>query len=451
MSGRRLLVISYHFGSGGAIGGLRWLGFTKYLRRLGWTAAVLTAAEHEGDARDTGATVERCPRFWTSLDVLRSARRLMIGRAPRSAAPSAGTAASHHTSPLHQLGRELAAWLAFPDEGRGWIVRAALRARAMIRRFRPDVVVSSGPPHSAHVVAGLALAGRSARWVIDLRDPWAGPFPAIWQSHRLLGSRTYGTLSRRLEAAAVGAADAVLTTTPQLAAVLRAQYPGARVVCVPNGVDHTSLPAPPSDPYPGLAIAYAGTLYAGRDIGAVAGGLRRFLERHPEAARAGSKLRVAGNAESQHAKAFVEAVTAAGMGQAVEMMGTLPREEALRLLARSRVALVLAQQQELQIPAKLYETLAMGVPTLVVAPEGSATAVEGRRLGAFVHDSDDVEGVAALFERLWRDGLEPRPGPTGITYEALAPRMDALLRSDLTTALQAAPHSSGGEVKGAKR
>lgn len=142
---RRLLVISYHFGTEGAVGGLRWFGFTKYLERLGWTSAVLTAAEQ------TGTTVERCPRLWTTLDGLRSVRSLFNGHAPGGGGGSAHTASPNHTGALHQLGRELMACLAFPDEGRGWIVRATLRARALIRRFRPEVVVSSGPPHCAHV------------------------------------------------------------------------------------------------------------------------------------------------------------------------------------------------------------------------------------------------------------------------------------------------------------
>ncbi|MGH7607963.1 MAG: glycosyltransferase [Gemmatimonadales bacterium] len=429
---RRLLVITYHFGAEGAVGGLRWLGYTKYLARLGWTSAVLTGAETGEDERAPAVLVERCPRVWTCVDGVRFVRRLVRGRG-RGGFPPADSApppSRDNAGILHQLGREVAAWLEYPDYGRGWIIRAALRARALIRRFRPEVVVSSGPPHSAHVVAGLALAGTPVRWLIDLRDPWAGPLPPIWRSHRILGSHTCRALTTRLERLAVRVAAGIVTTTPQLAEVLAAQYPGAPVVCVPSGVDADLLPPAARDPYPGLAVAYAGTLYAGRDIGAVVRGLQLFFQRHPEAAQAGSKLRVAGEAESHHALAFSDAVAATGMRHAVEMLGRVPRAEALQVLSRSRLAVVLAQQQELQIPAKLYEPLAMGVPTLVVAPEGSATAVAGRRLGAIVHDQDDVEGIAGLLSRLWSEGAEQQPRcAAAITYDALAPQLDTLLRN----------------------
>ena len=307
------------------------------------------------------------------------------------------------------------------------MLRAAARTRWVMRRFRPHVVVSSGPPHSAHLVAALATIGSAVPWWIDLRDPWAGPLDKIWESDRMLGSRWFRVVAPRLERLAFRAAKGIITNTRQLGDALAARYPDVPVACVPNGVDAERLPPPARDRYPGLGIAYAGWLYTGRDLGPVVQALRLFLEHHPEAAQAGAKLRVAGQAEAGHARAFYRAVAAAGLEQYVEVLGPLPRAEALNVVSRSRLAVVLAQQQELQIPAKLYESVAMGIPTLVVAPADSAAAVEGERVGAVVRDGADVEGIACVLERLWRDGSRERSCPVAITYEAMAPLIDQLL------------------------
>src|SRR5436190_870532 len=423
MSAHRLLVITYHSGSNGAVGGLRWTGVTKYLVRLGWEVRVITAAPPEH------ASVDSCPRFWTILDACRLLRRLAVRR-PLASFPD-GSWSAPGTELQGWLGKvrsEVAAFLAFPDESRGWVFRAALRARSVIRRFQPHVVVSSGPPHSAHLVAGLATIGSAAHWLIDLRDPWAGPIAKVWQSHRRLGTRVFRTLTPRLERLAFRAADGVITNTPQLAEVLAAKYPNVPVVCVPNGVDPDGVPSPARHRYPGLGIAYTGRLYAGRDLGPVMRALGIFLEHHPEAARAGSKLRIAGDADSGHAQVFNDAVAAAGVEQYVEVLGLLSRADALDVVSQSRVAVVLAQDQELQIPAKLYESVAMGVPTLVVAPAASAAGVEGNRLGALVRESGDVEGIAGVLEQLWRDDSRQRSScPVPITYEATAPVVDKLL------------------------
>jgi glycosyltransferase involved in cell wall biosynthesis len=425
----RLLVITYHFGADGPVGGLRWLGLTKYLARLGWTASIVTAARPVDNDAPIGAQVERCPRLWTFLDGCQLLRRLVFRRSLGSF-PIASRVSPRSAPPglLRQLYREVAAFLAFPDEGRGWILHAAVRVRSVIRRFQPQVVVSSGPPHSAHLVAGLATIGSAARWWIDLRDPWAGHLPTIWQSDWKLGSRMFRTVSPRLERLAFRAAHGVITSTHQLAEALATRYPDVRIVCVPNGVDPERLPPPARHPYAGLGIAYTGTLYGGRDFGPVVRALRIFFERHPEAAQAGSKLRVAGAAGVGHARAFDHAVAAAGIEQYVEVLGPLPRARALDVLSRSRLAVVLAQEQDVQIPAKLYESVAMGIPTLVVAPADSAAGVEGIRVGAAVRDSDDVEGIVGLLVQLWRDGAGRRsPCPVPITYEAIAPLVDRAL------------------------
>lgn len=435
--GRRLLVITYYFPPDGTVGGLRWAGITKYLARLGWTVSVLTAAPPAGNSTRVGAHVESCPRLWTFIDLCRLLHRL--GRRWLRPFSNTSPVARQVEAPggLRGLYNEVVAFLTLPDESRGWVLRAALRARALMGRFEPQVVVSSGPSHSAHLVAALATIGSDARWFIDLRDPWAGPFTKAWesQSHPTLRTGMFHALVPRLERLALRAADGVITNTRQFAETLASKYPDVPVVCVPNGVDPECLPPPPPDPYPGLSIAYAGMLYGGRDFGPVVRALRIFLDRHPEAAAAGSKLRIAGEAGDGNARAFDDAVAAAGIERYVEVLGQLPRAEALGVVARSRLAVVLAQDQDLQIPAKLYESVALGVPTLVVAGAESAAGVEGNRVGAMVRDPGDVEGIACVLEELWRaDPLRRSKCPEPITYEAIARRVAELLARSLALA-----------------
>src|SRR6266516_2920338 len=121
------------------------------------------------------------------------------------------------------------------------------------------------------------------------------------------------------------------------------------------------------------------------------------------------------------------------MAPHVEVLGTLSRPEAMNVLSRSHLAVVLAQEQELQIPAKLYESVAMGIPTLVVAPATSAAAV--------ACDPADVEGMAGLFEDLWRDGARAWPPcRVPISYDGIAIQVDRLLLNGH------APASAGARV-----
>lgn len=431
LDARRLLVVSYHFRSDDTVGGLRWAGVTKYLARLGWHVAVLTASPPFPSDDADGVHVERCARFWTFDDCYRQLVKAnqRVHRLPT--APS-NPAKSARPSLWRQLRRELAALLALPDDSRGWTLRAAVHARSLLRRFRPEVVVSSGPPHGAHLVAGLALLGSRARWFIDLRDPWAGPIPPWCESYLLYATRIGRIVIPGLERLAFRAADGVIVNTPQLAQTLAAKYPDVAVACVPNGVDLERLPLPTRDPFSGLAIACVGTLYGHRDLGPVLQALRLFLRRHPEAVQGEVKLRVAGRVESPHARALENQVASLGLSEHVEVLGHLPRTQALDLMSRSHLSVVLAQDQALSIPAKLYEPVALGIPTLVVAEEGSAAAVEGQRLGVSVREPKDAAGIARLLERLWgRETRTPFLCPVPVAYEAIAPLVDQLLTANL--------------------
>jgi hypothetical protein len=128
-----------------------------------------------------------------------------------------------------------------------------------------------------------------------------------------------------------------------------------------------------------------------------------------------------------------EDIAAAGLGSQVTIHGVLPRAQALELLSRSHLALVLAQGQPMCVPAKLYESVGLGVPTVVIAEEESAAAREARRIGAMTFDGGDVDGLRSLMEDMLAGRIPTRIETRApISYEELAVQMDSLLRGSGT-------------------
>lgn len=431
---RRLLVISYHFPPDGAVGGLRWAGLTKYLAALGWKTWVLTAAASVSGRPPEGVAIEFCPRGPTVSDLYQRYRRLL----PGGRRPS-GTGVERESELPKPASRDLASalraecagllWLL--DEGRGWTLRAAVRARDLIARVQPHVVVSTSPPHPIHLAAWFATRRRHIRWFADFRDPWTGPVSRAWRSHPLAPSRTGRAAVAQLERLVVDAATGIVATTREMAAALAERYPGVAVSWVPNGVDRDLLPPRSGEPFAGLAIAHVGTLYGGRDLGPALRAFRLFVDRHPNALHDGSRLRIAGHAEPELADSLHHEVAALDLGRHVDVLGVLPRDEALNLLARSRLVLVLAQDQDLQIPTKLYESVAMELPTLVVAASGSAARREAQELGATVVDPSDVAAMVRVFERIWSNQERSADRPqVPIDYRDLAASVSSLLAGE---------------------
>jgi len=423
---RRLLVVSYHYPPDGAVGGLRWAGFSKYLVRQGWEVHLLTGAADADGLRD-GVQVNACPRFITLNDVYnglaRRARRVL--RRARDSEPRGGGSDGVPAPTAPSLRRRLASLLGFPDQSRGWMLRAARHARGLIRRTCPDVVVTSGPPHTAHVVGAWACAATGLPLVADFRDPW---FTDRYDS------ATARALARFLERRVLTTAREAIANTPELADVIRARSPALRVTWVRNGVDLELLPQAAAQREPGLTIVHAGTLYIRRDLGPVLRALRLLLDRHPEIGPDRARLRVAGHLDEGRGSDLHAQVQGTGLQAFVKHVGVVSRAEALRLAAGSSASVVLAQGQKAMIPAKLYELVGMRVPTIVITEADSASAEEARRVGAYVIAPDDVVALADLFEGLWQ-GRAPAAcsASDAFDYGALARRMSQLLTRVATT------------------
>jgi glycosyltransferase involved in cell wall biosynthesis len=317
----------------------------------------------------------------------------------------------------------------FPDNGRGWVSRAALRARALLKEREFDVVVTSGPPHSAHFAGLFATYGRSEPLWIDMRDPWAAapagqvPKDQLFRAERFLLSRLEKLVFRR--------ARKVIANTLEFATSLRAAEPLLDVVYFPNGIDLEQLP--PRDPgkVRRCSMACVGTLYAGRNLSSVLRAMRAVLTDRPEDAAA-LRLSIAGPIESAHREQLLEEIATSGLGALVDIHGVIPRTRALDLLNRSHLALVLAQDQPMQVPAKLYECVGLGVATLVVTEERSAAAREARRIGAIVLADGDVDGLRSFLNEMLDGRLPTKIEPTAsISYQDLAVQMDRLLREAL--------------------
>jgi hypothetical protein len=79
------------------------------------------------------------------------------------------------------------------------------------------------------------------------------------------------------------------------------------------------------------------------------------------------------------------------------------------------------------VPSKLYESVVMGIPTLVIAGPDSASAREGQRVGAFVAAPDEVDRIALILEQIWTGAPVTDASRAACDYRALAPTVGSLL------------------------
>jgi glycosyltransferase involved in cell wall biosynthesis len=372
---KRVLMIAYHFPPlAGSSGIQRTLRFAQQLPELGWEPIVLTAdpRAYERTSDDlldevpAGLVVERA----FALD---TARQLAVG------------------------GRYMG-WLARPDRWMTWRFGGVAAGLSLIRRHAPDVLWSTYPIATAHVI-GRSLARRTRLpWIADFRDPMAQDGypadPATWRSFR------------QIETDAVADARFSTFTTPGAGREYQRRYPASadRIRVLENGFDEESF-----------ADLTAGSAREPLTLGAVTllhSGIVYPSERDPtqffmaiaQMADAGDvqpgelvvRFRAAGHDELLRSLAQQH-----GIESYIELLPPIAYRAALQEMLRADALLVLqAANCNEQIPAKLYEYLRAGRPIVTLTDPAGDTAGVVRAAGLdAIARLDDVADIVALLRR----------------------------------------------------
>lgn len=427
----RVLLVSVHYPPDPAVGSVRARRVATALAEAGHQIEVLTvrgpgmAHAAAGEAR-----IHRVRRLPNARELALWARAL-FRRASGNRVGTGGSTGWIVRDDVPGWKRFLVAMALLPDAEQGFILPALVRALRLRRTI--DLVYTSGPPHSAHVVGLLLKRLTGVRWAAEFRDPWTDN--AVQPRYAI--SDTAAAVKARLERSTLSRADHVIAVSDATAALLAAKLPHAargRVAVVRNGI--AAGPAPPRVAHSGLRILYLGSLYHGRDP-------RPFLEALAALRMAGDPCAARATAEFVGECRYFRGLSVEGMirdlglGDVVRVRDAVPREQVPALMAGADVLLLLAQQQPLQVPAKLYEYLAARRPILAFADaEGETASMLGRVGGHFLATS--AEGASA------RDALsraleaaargERCPMDEGVLAEWSADRQMARLVSLLNSA-----------------
>jgi hypothetical protein len=370
----RIAIVTYFFRPGDEIGGMRPFALAKNLAATGHDVLVLT--------RQPSPTEE--------------AFRAVTVSAGASGLPGGDAGADDAARPAGLVKRFLRTALAIPDGKNVWALRAAHALRRESRERPFDAIVTTGPPHSAHLVARWVIRrGEGTRWIADMRDLWTdNPY------------YDYGRLRKPLDAVienrVLGRADAIAAATDGFRRAIVARHAPA-CTAIYTGYDDTASPPAVvrASGASKLVFAHAGNLYGGRRDPTPM--LEAVRELYDDGSIAPGDLVLDFMGEGQDS--VVDAASRLGVEGFVEAVPHIPREEVMARLARADVLLLVQWRSELtatEVPGKLYEYLALRKPILALgtAPEGELAGILARTgVGRVVNSVDECRvAIEALLE-----------------------------------------------------
>ena len=269
-------------------------------------------------------------------------------------------------------------------------------ARELTRRERPDCVITTSPPQSAHLL-GLRLARQGIPWIAEFRDGWRFERPrGDWPF------RAQRALDGRLERAVVRRADAVVAVTRPIAEDLERRF-GRPVALITNGFDPDDVDGVGAGTDSLLdvgrfSIVHTGSMgFTGGTTRPLVEALRLLRDETPDVA---SRLEVvfAGLLSTDEA-ALLESSDLAGI---VRCVGSLERASVLQLQRSADVLLVVTEGARRRSVAtgKLFEYLTTNRPILVLGPETEAARIVLETKRGLATAADDPRSIAETLGQL---------------------------------------------------
>jgi glycosyltransferase involved in cell wall biosynthesis len=288
--------------------------------------------------------------------------------------------------------------LLVPDENVSWNLTATPTAIRIARAEGIDVVLTTSPPGSVHLVGAAVKAATGAKWVADLRDS------LVAHPHRRAESRLVRAKEKTAGAVAklvASKADAIVAAAEAIAEEARGLEPNGPVVTIANGCDF--------DDFAGLAyertgrfrLTHAGSFFGKRDP-------RPFLSALAASGLEDVTVRFVGDFRATDR----EYVDELGIADRVELIPYVPRRQSLALQRDSDALLLLIPEAGGRgrgvLSGKVFEYLAAERPILAAVPPDGAAAELIRETGAgVVAAPDDVDALREALESLhgrWRSG-----------------------------------------------
>jgi len=382
----KLLLVTLYFPPSGGGGVQRSLKFASHLPALGIETHVLAPDDPKWVHRDD--ELEPPTQAWVH-------RARYLG--PRGRRPAHELHGKTGLERARTQARLFGRRLLVPDENVPWNLTAIPAAIRIVRREGIDVVLTTSPPSSVHLVGAAVKRATGARWVADLRDSLVAN-PHRRTEHRLARIKERG--EHGVAALVARYADAIVAAADAIADEARTLEPVGRVLTIANGSDFDDFAGLEYRPSTRFRITHTGSFFGKRDP-------RPFLTALAEA-NLDAVVRFVGDfrpADREWAETL-------GLGDRLELIPYVARRRSLELQRDSEALLLLIPEAGGRgrgvLSGKVFEYLAAERPVLAVVPPDGAAAALIRETGAgVVVAPDDVAGIKAALESLhvrWRAG-----------------------------------------------
>ena len=408
MEQKKILIITYYWPPAGGPGVQRWLKFAKYLPDFGWKPVIYTPENPSYPLLDE-SLLKDVPE---NLEIVKTKIWEPYQLAEKLNKSNKKFKAGQFDVGKNQSWKsKLSIWVRgnffIPDARVFWVKPSVKFLEQYLKEQNIDVVVTSGPPHSLHLI-GLDLKKKlpHIKWIADFRDPWT---EISYYKHLKL-TKSSDKKHRQLESDVFKNADITLATSYTDAENF-CQH-GANAICITNGFDENDAGkiAQPENKelhhQQSFTLSYIGVLEQLRNPENLWKALDELVTTHSDFAEK-FILKFAGRVDDK----ILSSLENSGLKGHIRNLGYLSHDKAIEEMSKSNLLLITNfpnQSSKGIIPGKIFEYLASGKQIVSFGPDEADVSkiLDETKAGKHFGYNDLEEVKAFVLEKfdLWKSG-----------------------------------------------
>ena len=406
---KRVLVITYYWPPTGGSGVQRWVKFAKYLKDEGWQPVIYTPENPEQLAVDESLLEEipaDCKVIKTRIVEPYELYKKFLKKSGHSKeAVEVNPVNAQNKSLVQKVAMWIRGNLFRPDPRCLWIGPSVRFLKKYLADNPVDLIVSTGPPQSMHMIGRRLAKETGLPWIADFRDPWT----KIFYFKHLSMTRSTERWHKKMEKKVLDEASAVVAVSPLVQQDFQTMT-HTPVELITNGFDECDFADERCTKADGgldkdFVITHTG-LFAADGNPTMLWTVLAEKCRKDDTFRKLLKIKLVGKTDEQ----ITSSITAEGLGDNLMDLGYQPHSEAI-LAQRTASLLILPLRKEPEykavLPGKLFEYLASWRPVLGIGQtDGAMSMILNTTKTGVVLEWEDKSSIERFIDLCWERHLK---------------------------------------------
>jgi glycosyltransferase involved in cell wall biosynthesis len=404
---KKVLIITYYWPPSGGSAVIRWVKFVKYLRQFNYEPVVYSPLNaqypviDDSFARDIPEDITILKKkIWEPYRLF----KWFTGRGKTENLLTGFTSETKKNKFRDDISNWIRSNIFIPDARKFWIRPSVKFLSGYLSENTVETVITTGPPHSMHLI-GLGLKKKlNIKWIADFRDPWT----MIDFYRTLLLTKCADKKHHRLEKEVLDRADQIIVVSE----TMKQEFSGLtskNIVVIPNGFDEDNIKDVRIENDLKFSIVYTGIMNPAREPKKLWQVLTELINEDKNFAEDLDLLFI-GNIDYS----VIENISTFSLNKYFSKIDFMAHDHVIQYQKKAQVLLLPlndAPNARGIVTGKLFEYLAARRPIIAIGPaDGDAAAIINDTKSGRIFDFNDSMNlknhIKELYEKYKTGNLE---------------------------------------------